>query len=351
MYEPEYYHEPWPIRLAKTLQLPRLMRLPQRSGAIIVSYHGVVSDQDWHDWETSDMVAESVFRKHLAFFRKHYRVISLKSLVAGLSGKLKLPKRALAITFDDGYRNNLQYAVPALKDYGLTATFFLTTGFLDKTDELWWLPVKKYVLVSQQRGNGCEIAGLGKFAAESTAAAGHSYRMILSKLKELPGHARSEIVETVRQQLPAESDLLADVYAPMTWPEARNMVAVGMEVGAHSVSHLILANEPEEKISQEVHDSVERINTELDLDGVAFSYPDGQLENCRQAVIAEVKKAGCYTGLMNFPGLNRKGDDPFQLRRFPVGGHHTPVRLELDLCGLRALKARLMSFLKGGYQR
>jgi peptidoglycan/xylan/chitin deacetylase (PgdA/CDA1 family) len=341
MHQSGYHTEPWPIVLAKKLQIARAMRLAQRRGAIIVSYHGVIADRDWQEWETSDMVAESIFLQHLELFRKYYQVIPLRNLVAGLQDDEKLPPRALAITFDDGYRNNLQYAVPALKEYGLAATFFLTTDFLDGTDELWWLPVKRYVMMCQRQGNTCDVSNLGKFSVVSKAESGRSYQKILAKLKELPEQQRKKIVETMRNELSETSYLLNDVYKAMTWSDAKNIINAGMEVGAHSVSHTILAQESEEKIKQEVLDSVGRIKEELNMETIPFSYPDGQKKNCRQSIKTIVQQTGCYTGLMNFSGVNRKGDDLFELRRFPVGGHHTPVRLELDLCGLRALKERL----------
>ena len=84
MYEPRQYIESWPIVMAKKLQVARIMRLANRRGAIIISYHGVIADRDWHDWETADMIAVSVFRKHLAFLRKHYHVIPLRKILTSL---------------------------------------------------------------------------------------------------------------------------------------------------------------------------------------------------------------------------------------------------------------------------
>ena len=58
-----------------------------------------------------------------------------------------------------------------------------------------------------------------------------------------------------------------------------------------------------------------------------------------------VSRVGCYAGLANYSGVNSRQTNVFQLKRYPIGGHHTPLRLELDLCGLRALKSSLRSVL------
>lgn len=348
MYEPRQYREPWAMNLANTFQIARIMRVAQGQGGLIISYHGVISDHDWQDWETSDMVAESVFRQHLALYRKHYNVIPLRTMVAGLTGQEKLPPRALAITFDDGYRNNLTYAVPALIDYGMTATFFLTTGFLDDTEELWWLPIKRYV-VMLQRGGGRDRSGvLGDILTGTRAEAGSSYREVLGRLKEVSSSERMDIVASARDALSQGVKPLDEVYAPLSWAEARALVEAGMEVGAHSVSHPILAHESDDRIAGEIREAVERVRSVLGVSSLAFSYPDGQLENCQQRIQTEVQGTGCYAGLLNVSGVNKVGDDVYRLRRFPVGGHHTALRLELDLCGLRALKARLAGAFKAG---
>jgi len=114
--------------------LPYLMRAHLGSRATIVSYHGVVSDEDWRDWETSDMVSVSAFRRHLTFYRRHYDVIPLRRVADALAGRgPKLPRRSLAITLDDGYCNNLHCALPVLREHDCPATVFVTTGFLDGT--------------------------------------------------------------------------------------------------------------------------------------------------------------------------------------------------------------------------
>jgi peptidoglycan/xylan/chitin deacetylase (PgdA/CDA1 family) len=330
--------------LARNLQVPRLMRMLRGRGLTIVSYHGVVADADWRDWETADMIADSVFREHLAFYSRHYQVVALRRAIASLwSSDGEMPARALAITFDDGYRNNLFYALPALKECGLTATFFITTGFLDKTSDLWWLPIKKLVVLCEKQNKAVELPGLGTWPADSRERAGRSYQEILVALKALAAERRAAVVETARKRLEGAPDPLGDI----TWNELRELGGQGMEVGAHTVNHPILARESDQRIRQEIDGSVKQVKSELQLQGpLAFAYPDGQREDCQVRIESMVSQAGCYAGLANFAGINRRQTNRYRLQRFPIGGHHTRVRLELDLCGLRSLKTRMSTILK-----
>jgi len=321
--------------IISTTGAPAVLRWHRQVDSVLVTYHGVVSDGDWQDWQTADMVAQSVFRQHLDFYAKHYTVVKIKTICKCLQDGKPLPSRSLAITFDDGYRNNLRYAVPALKEYGLSATFFVTTGFLDRSVDLWWLPLKRCIIKAHREGRAFHLPGFGELAVRTYEDAGESYRRALGLLKGLEADDRASRLKELEETFPEAAEVLPGVYDPLTWEEARQLVDEGMEVGAHTVTHPILTQQSDKRARAEVFESVQRIRDKLGVKEMAFSYPNGQREDFTKDTEALAREAGCYAAVAGFPGFNRSADHLYQLRRFPIGGHHTVEAVELDLCGLR----------------
>lgn len=323
--------------------LAAALRHVGRQSSLIVTYHGVIPDQDGRGWQTADMVLESLFRQHLAFYRKNYHVVPLRQLVDSLRAPSKrLQPGALAITFDDGLKNNLTWAVPALQETGFSATFFLTTGFLDGTVDLWWVALKRCVLRAQQLGGSLKVAKIGEFSICSSQDAEQAYRTVMERLKQLKASDRTEILKALQACYPGARDVLQPVYEPLTWDEVRQMASEGMEIGAHTVTHSILSKESDERTRQEIFESVRRIRDELRVSEIPFSYPNGQREDFTDETEKLVRESGCYTAAACFPGRNRPGCNMYRLRRHAIAGYHSVNALDIDLCGLRSAMKQLV---------
>jgi peptidoglycan/xylan/chitin deacetylase (PgdA/CDA1 family) len=94
-----------------------------RSRAVVVYYHRIGG---------CDVLTKPAdeFRRDLDYLKKHYECVSLRELCRRLQSGKPMRRRCVVITFDDGYRDNFTEAVPALKEAGMTATFFVATGFI-----------------------------------------------------------------------------------------------------------------------------------------------------------------------------------------------------------------------------
>jgi len=337
-------------RLLSASGLPFLWRRSHRNDPTIVMYHGVIKDEDWRDWETADMVTRSAFREHLAFYQQHYTVVSLKSVADHLTGILPcLPPYPLVITFDDGYRNNLRWAVPVLKEFGLVATFFVTTGFVDGTADLWWLALKRRFIEAQQHNRSVALQGIPAFCVHSRLEAGEGYQRAVAILKSLPAGRRHEALcglASAEQQPGA--GWLNGIYEPLNWSELREMQKDGMEIGAHTVTHAILSQEPPTEARREIFASVEKVKAELARENVPFSYPNGERKDFTAEHERLVREAGAYAAAARFVGRNETPDVLYALRRFCVAGHHTLAGLNVEVCGLRSfINARLLRLLPG----
>jgi peptidoglycan/xylan/chitin deacetylase (PgdA/CDA1 family) len=104
-----------------------------RNAAVVVAFHRV-QETDPSDSLTVDAAA---FERHCRFFRRHFRVVPLRDLVSRLAHGLRVD-RHLAITFDDGYRDNFENARPVLEKLSLPATFFVVTDWIGSGVVPWW---------------------------------------------------------------------------------------------------------------------------------------------------------------------------------------------------------------------
>jgi len=120
--------------LGRTLFASRLDALLLRSSAVIVAFHRV---QDTVEPDDGLTVSARMFERHCRFFRRHFRVVRLRDIVEKLERGERLD-RELAITFDDGYRDNFETAAPVLEKLSLPATFFTVTKWIGTDVVPWW---------------------------------------------------------------------------------------------------------------------------------------------------------------------------------------------------------------------
>ena len=146
----------------------------------------------------------------------------------------------MAITFDDGYRDNLELAVPELERLGLPATFFLVPGLLDRRVEPWWEAVAW--AVTEATAPEATIAGervvLGD-PSERRAVRRRAEEHLKRRDHDAREAALAEMVDALR---PRPRDDLKELF--LDWPGARELAGRGFEIGSHSSHHAILSEEP-----------------------------------------------------------------------------------------------------------
>jgi peptidoglycan/xylan/chitin deacetylase (PgdA/CDA1 family) len=120
--------------LGHTLFASRLDALLLRNTAVVVAFHRV---QDTVEPDDGLTVSVRMFERHCRFFRRHFRVVRLREIVEKLERGQRL-NRELAITFDDGYRDNFESAAPVLEKLSLPATFFTVTRWIGTDVVPWW---------------------------------------------------------------------------------------------------------------------------------------------------------------------------------------------------------------------
>lgn len=275
--------------------------------ARVLAYHGVDDRNEPALNFDGFHVHPDLFERHLRTLKGHYHVVSLRSLATCFSEGRPPPRGAVAITFDDGYRNNRTLAAPLLKKYQLPATFFITTGFIDGLIQPWWFRLRQ--------------AGLKDVVSREAA------------LKRMSADERERSLGElgIPPALP---------YPMLTWDDVRMLARDGHDIGAHTVTHVSLAHESPEIVAAEVERSIARIEEMTGIRPSLYSYPYGEPVHFTPALLRTVRDAGCIGAVTTVEGFNAAGTDPFLMRRLNVTGNHSRIAFRALVSGVTSLRRR-----------
>jgi peptidoglycan/xylan/chitin deacetylase (PgdA/CDA1 family) len=282
----------------------------------ILLFHRVNDDQE--PYFTGVPVAR--FRAQAEILARHWNILPLGELV-DLAARNALPRRAAAITFDDGYRDNYEFAYPVLSELRLPATIFLATGAIETGRPLW----HDRVFDAFRRTRARRLALGPRELPLDTPDQKH--RALHALLEDLRARTPEDRELAVRSALAAlgltENPVLADRM--LTWAQIREMHAQGIDFGAHSVSHPILTRMPLEAAMREILDSRRAIRERLDAPVDLFAYPNGSRDDFNGPLKEGLRAAGFRAAVTTIWGNNPATADPFELKR--VGSWDADPRL------------------------
>lgn len=223
-----------------------------------------------------------------------------------------LPARAACITFDDGYADNYHVALPILQRHGLNATFFIATGFLDG-GRMWNDSIIESIRACDLPALNLMSLGLGRHVLGSVEEKRAAMAALIAQIKYLPAEQRIAVTQQMaclaRVQLP--HDLM------MTSGEVKAMRRADMGIGAHTVSHPILARLADGQVRQEIHDSKHFLEQLLGERVGLFAYPNGKPgEDYKPHTPDVVRSLGFDAAVSTCWGASGAQDDLFQIRRF-----------------------------------
>lgn len=243
-----------------------------------------------------------------------FNVLPLDEAVRRLKART-LPARALAITFDDGYADNYDVALPILAHHHLPATFFVATGFLDG-GRMWNDTVIEAIRRCAAphidlRGLGLPADGLVPLRDAGTRR--RTIDSLLQAIKYLPLDERLAAAARIAERAGAA----LDGGLMMTSSQVRALRAAGMQIGAHTISHPILARLPDDVARAEIVGSKRRLETILDEPVTLFAYPNGRPQtDYAERSVALVREAGFEAAVSTAKGVADASTDPFQIPRF-----------------------------------
>lgn len=287
----------------------------------ILIYHRVVARPDPL---LPDVLDARTFEQLMQALRSSFNVLPLGEAVQRLQ-QGTLPARPACITFDDGYADNASVALPILQKLGLHATFFVSPGYLNG-GRMWNDTV--YETVRHLPAGEIHLARFNQPSLHIDSAASRRLlaETVIKAVKHLPPQQRQHEVNAFSA---TAKNLPADLM--MTDAQVCALHQAGMTVGAHTMSHPILAKTDNTVAEQEISESKNHLENLLQNDVNLFAYPNGKpVQDYLPQHVRMVRACGFKAAVSTAWGVSTKNTDPFQLPRF-TPWDHTSLRFLAQL--------------------
>jgi peptidoglycan/xylan/chitin deacetylase (PgdA/CDA1 family) len=261
---------------------------PSRQVAIL-RYHAICGTEGHAYADPGICIPPEAFERHARYLAAHYAVLPLPEVVARLRERRPLPRNAVAITFDDGYADNLE-AARTLHRHGLTATFFITAGCLAGGEPFWPAEIRALVATLREPVLRLDLDGR---AIDLSVGNPAELRWTVRELTRLFKSHPIPVREALRDQLRRSAAVDVVPECMLRWDELAEIHRLGMTVGAHTLTHPNLPSAGPVDAWREIQGSKERLERELGTPVTMFAYPNGGAERYMTPKIASmVQKAG-----------------------------------------------------------
>ena len=309
-------------------------QLLRSTSAVVLRYHSVCEhpDSPLSYIDPGLAVPLDGFDRQMRFLREHYAAVSLDEIVEAVIDGRPLPRLAVAVTFDDGYRDNHQLAFPVLAKHGIAGAFYITAGCVNKGEPMWTSRLRYYFMATRQ--SSLTLAGppSKRLDVSSPAARHASFAFTIAAIKSAGKVRGGEIFRSVETAL-GVTDLAPLHDCMMTWDEVAEMGRGGMTIGAHTLTHPNLPGLPAEEALAEIAGSKSLIEEKVKMPVLHFAYPNGRgVSHFNEPVREMVKKAGFLSSVTSINGPVYPNDDPFTLQRLGVYRKHANLsRFAFDI--------------------
>ena len=211
-------------------------------------------------------------------------------------------RRFVCFTFDDGYRDNLEYAHPLFKKRSLPITLYVPTDYPDGDGELWWIALEEIVSRASEI-ELCRNGALWKLPAGTIQEKYRAYDEIYWWLRLIDEATQRQIVRTLADRY--EIDMAADCRRLiMDWDEIRTMAADPLvTIGAHTKGHFAVSKLSAARALEEMTGSADRIERELGRRPIHFAFPYGDPGSAGPRDFALAREAGFKTAVTTRKGM------------------------------------------------
>ena len=281
----------------------------------------------------------SLFTRIVKQLTKKFNVVSLEHYLDD-PGAFQTNRRMATISFDDGYKDNIEFAVPVLKKFNCPASFYVVTDCIDNNMPTW-----TYILDNIFQQTNKKIIDLDydfvptKFKnipLQHITPDEQIIKDIKIWLKKISNQQRLLILKEISEQC---NDVPIPENKMMSWNDIRQLRQDGFIIGSHSHTHPLLANlEQEEEISAELKVSAQKINQQTGKWPQTISYPVGNFD---ERVVRLSKEAGYQYGLAVGQQFFKTGkDDNFKIPRAEL--HQEPAwKVQIRINGIYSLVKRI----------
>jgi peptidoglycan/xylan/chitin deacetylase (PgdA/CDA1 family) len=343
------------IRASSPVNLEAVGRLLDRAGVLaaahrawpnrltVLAYHRIGDPifASSNSLPANISATPAAFAEQTEFLRRRFNVISLADLVRWRAGQARLPRFPALITFDDGYRDNLEAALPILRAKGLPAALFVATDCIEGKPFYWDLATYCFHRTALTQAE-LPIIGRAEWPGGGDRAI---LRRWIEAAKRLPNRERQAAVAALPAALGVAipADAFAGLY--LDWDELRALQRGGVELGAHTCSHAILTRIGPIEAAGEIRVSKTLLETRTGAAVTSFAYPNGgadDFDRGHRKLLASLGIELAFTLISGPQGIAAVRRDPLAVRRIFIGHRDDPWRFAAKVCGL----TRLLDWLR-----
>ena len=305
---------------------------------IILMYHRV-ADETCDPWALC--VTPRHFDEQMDVLRKSVIVMPLNQLPQAIV-EVSATRRSVAITFDDGYADNIHAAKPILERYDFPGTFFLVSNYLGSQVEFWWDELDRLLLQPGSLPARFEVSingsGLQAFLREATDYSQESYNLNRNwRAWENPPTPRHSLYYSLWKQLrPMNQDNREQILEKLRhWANAGSEARTSrrtisnsevfalskdrlIEIGCHTMTHPQLSALSPSMQSDEIRGCKKNLEEIVGRPVKSFAYPYGGNDDYTAETVSIVRRMGFSSACSTLPGLITGDSDPLQLPRMPV---------------------------------
>lgn len=252
-----------------SLRLFRKLLKSYRGKVAILMYHRVVAGNKEINDNTGTCISEKQFEDHIKYLSSNYSIISIDDIFQYQADKEgKLP---VVITFDDGYKDNLQAALPVLKKYNAPAVIYITTRFPEGDCRTWWYELSEII----QNRNTIEYYfdnQKKQFNVQTPKLKAMVSKLLIKWIYTLSPDHQKEVMNSIRGNSPIKD------YKKLclSWKEIRILDKEPLiTIGAHTHSHYNLKTLEKEDVHKEIYQSKILLEKKLNHSIDHFAYPFG----------------------------------------------------------------------------
>lgn len=286
----------------------------------ILAYHAVNDELDYLNL----FVSPTKFRKQMRHLARHYRTVTMHG-VEDVLDRDRPEQDLVAVTLDDGYRDNLDQAFPIAQSEGIPLTIYLATGYVDTGRPTFILSLILAVHYARKEFLDLSHRGLDTLNLRSHAEREEAIRRVDRYAKGLGFSEQQKLLEEVSENLGIDgNDLFRDRM--LAWDEVRKLSNNGVCFGGHTVTHPVLSCLEPREVENEIQRSQQRIREELGQVPSTFAYPYGGREDVGQIVEGVARHSGYRSAVVLYS--NRvEAQNRYRLGRTMVGEEMTSCPL------------------------
>lgn len=316
--------------------LLKLLHYKNRKKICVLMLHGVMKENKKSSWlPLRSQLEPDEFKRTLTLLSELYQFVTVEQVTDMLEGKVDFIDNALLFTFDDGYRNNIDYALPICKQFGIKPILFIATDHVEYCLPFWFDRLD-YAL-QQNMGRVITISHSDQyysFDATSRIALLNSYKQFRDEVKSnyTDDIEMNKLFNALSDELELRSGkALRDICNKDDWSAIVSWESLfkevnekSLDVGSHTVNHLRLDSLSEDKACFELEESKRLIEDKLSIACNYFCYPNG---NYNKKSISLVNGSGYRAAFSTDVGLCQSKDDLMTLKRFNFPSNKTKSEL------------------------